>query len=214
MASIVSDNPTLENNNTAYGYEHKRLFYLHDLEDWKVHHDDTDVRGWDVKLGTNQKVGEIENLIVDKAAEMVRYLEVTGDSDFYNDYRDNGYYLDRDSDRVFDADHDEHFIVPIGMARLDHSNRCVIVEGVQAEVFGKVPRYRRGSELLPSYEVRTVDFYNDYTPDHAKGYDRNRYSNFDDSKYRSLDDSFYKSGYFNSDRYYNRHEEAITSKGL
>ena len=214
MSSIVTDNPTATADNTALGYDHKRLFYLHDLEDWKVHHDDTDVRNWDVKLTTGLKVGTVDNLIVDTTAKKVRYLEVNTEREFYNNYREEGYYLDNNSGRTFDADHDEQFIVPIGMVSLDHDNDCVIIESVQAEVIGKVPRYRRGSALMPSYEVRTVDFYSDVDPTYASTYDRTRYRNFDDAKFKSLGDSFYTSGYFNSDRYYDRHTEAITSKGL
>ena len=214
MSSIVTDNPTATDSNVALGHTHQRLFYLHDLEDFKVHHDDTDVRGWSVKLAGGQSVGTVENLIVDKGERLVRYLEVTGDRDFYADYRTDDYYLDKDAGRVFDADSDEHFIVPIGMARLDHDNKSVIIEGVQADVFGGVPRYRRGSELMPSYELRTLDYYSDNSPEYASSYDRGMYRDFDDSKFRSLGDSFYTSGYFNSDRYYNRHNEAITSKGL
>ena len=217
MSSIVSDNPTTTTTGTtttATGHTHQRLFYLHDLPDFKVHHDDADVRGWKVKLSTGETVGTVENLIVDKGARKVRYLEVTGDRNFYKSYGDNGYYLDNDSGRVYDADHDEHFIVPIGVARLDHSDNEVYLEGVTTNVLGGIPRYRRGSQLSPRYEIETLNYLSDNDNEYSSSYNRSMYKDFDSNQYRSLDDGFYTSGYFSDDRYYNRHEEAISSKGL
>ena len=212
MSSIVTDNPTTAERHsatgTAIGHTHQRLFYLHDLDDWKVHHDDPDVRGWKVKLATGEVVGEVENLVVDKGARKVRYLEVTGDRGFFSNYRDNG------SGRVYDADHDEHFMVPVGMVRLDRSDNECYIEGASVDVLGGVPRYRRGASLLPSYELHTLNYYSDHDNEYASSYDRERYRDWNDDTYRSLDDHFYTSGYFNDDRYYDRHREAITSKGL
>ena len=216
MSSIITDkngDNSPNHTTTANGYTHQRLYYLHDLEDYKVHHDDTDVRGWKVKLGTGEVVGTVENLVVDKAAQKVRYLEVTGDRGFFSSYQNDGYYLDKDSGRVYDADTDSHFLVPIAMASLDHSDHEVYLEGVQTGVVGGVPRYRRGSSLLPNYEVATLDYYTDNDSVYASNYDRTRYRDLDRS-FRSLDDQFYTSGYFNDERYYDRHREAITSKGL
>ena len=217
MSSIVSDNPTPSQTTSAnqtIGHGHQRLFYLHDLEDFKVHHDDTDVRGWKVKLGTGETVGTVENLIVDKGARKVRYLEVTSDNAFFKSYADNGYYLDNDSDAVYDADHDSHFLVPVAMARLDHSDHEVYVEGVDVGAIGGVPRYRRGSSLLPTYERDTLNYYSDNGSEYGSGYDREMYRDLDNSTHRSIGDSFYTSGYFNDERFYDRHREASTSKGL
>ena len=47
-----------------------------------------------------------------------------------------------------------------------------------------------------------------------QGDDERRYRNYDEGSFRSLDDQFYTSGYFNDDRYYDRHSQAINSKGL
>ena len=220
MADIIADKSTANNNATRnthdgpLGHEHQRLFYLHDLTDFKVHHDDPDVRGWDVKLTTGEKIGEVENLVVDKEARKVRYIEVTADASFFSEYDRDDYYLDQDGDRVYGADHDSHFLVPIGMVTLDRSDDDVHIDGVTGEVIGAVPRYRRGSSLRPSYEVSTLGYYNRSGHDHASGYDETRYRDFDDGAFRSLDDNFYTSGYFNDDRYYDRHDEAIRSKGL
>lgn len=223
MSEILSDNPTTTKTttNTAeatgpLGHEHQRLFYLHDLEDFKVHHDDADVRGWSVKLSDGTTIGKVENLVVDKGARKVRYVEVTGDTGFFSSYNKEDYYLDKDEDRVFNADHDDHFLVPIGMIRLDRSDNECYVEGMTGEQIGGVPRYRRGSTIRPSYEVQTLGHYNTNSGDssYADGYNERRYRDFEDGSYRSLDDSFYTSGYFNEDRYYDRHQESQRSSGL
>ncbi len=217
MSDIITDKNTPTTNttttNSAIGHDHQRLFYLHDLENFKVHHDDTDIRGWKVKLSTGEVIGNVENLIVDKAARKVRYIEVTDDKALRAKYKDQGYYLDKDSNRVHDANTDSHFMVPIAMARLDHSDNEVYVEGVSMPRVGGIPRYRRGSELKPRYEIETLNYYSDDDHDYKTGYDRNKYKDFD-QKYRSMGDPFYTSGYFNDERYYDRHREATTSKGL
>ena len=218
MSSIVTDNPgnTQPGTTAAVGTDHQRLFYLHDLPDFKVHHDDTDVRGWKVKLTTGEVIGTVENLIVDKAARKVRYLEVTGDRSFFDGYDGDGYYLDNDSDRVFDAGHDEHVIVPIGMASLDHSDHEIYVEGMTPDTVYGMPRYRKGSELRPRYEIDTVNYLsdNDSGTSFGQGYNRASYSDFDEHSYKGLDDGFYGSGYFNKSRTYDRHQQAMRSSGL
>lgn len=220
MSDIISENPKTTSTSSTranagvLGLDHQRLFYLHDLTDYKVHHDDPDVRGWTVKLGNGTSIGKIENLVVDKAAQKVRYVEVTADTSFFSSYDRDDYYLDRDSDRVYGADHDSHFLVPIGMVRLDRSDNECYVEGIAGESMGSVPRYRRGTQLRPSYEVSTLGHYQGQGVDVGRGYDEARYRDFEDGKYRSLDDQFYTSGYFNDDRYYDRHREAQTSASL
>lgn len=219
MSEILSDNPTTETPSVnrvegPIGHEHQRLFYLHDLPDFKVHHDDPDIRGWSVKLADGTTVGKVENLIVDKGDRKVRYVEVTGDRGFFADYQRDDYYLDRDADTVFGADDDSHFIVPIAMIRLDRSDNDCYIESVGRDVVGSVPRYRRGSSIRPSYEVSTLRHYSTGDHEYAAGFDERRYRDLEDGPYRSLDDHFYTSGYFNEGRFYDRHAESITSKGL
>jgi hypothetical protein len=54
----------------------RRLFYLHERKDYKVHHDDPDVRGWYVYDQHNTRIGRVDNLIVDVVSNRVRYLDV------------------------------------------------------------------------------------------------------------------------------------------
>ncbi len=215
MADILQDNPRSSDPKVTNATGDKRLFYLHDLKDFKVHHDDPDVRGWSVQLDGGTTVGKVENLVVDKMAQLVRYLEVDADRNFSKDYSSRT-YLDTGEGTVFDADSDEHFIVPVGMSRLDLDNHIVYLTGVDSEVIGNVPRYRRGSEIKPRYEYDTVNYYADQRPQYAEGYDRKHYMpDVDDpDTFTGLNDQFYTSSFFDRDTYYDRHQRAISSSGL
>ncbi len=50
---------------------------LRDLRRYKVADSDSDVRGWDVFDGDGARIGTVDDLLVDPAAEQVRYLAVS-----------------------------------------------------------------------------------------------------------------------------------------
>jgi sporulation protein YlmC with PRC-barrel domain len=56
--------------------DQQRLARLRDLEGYAVVSDDPDPRGWDVMTRDGQRVGLVDDLIVDREAEQARYLEV------------------------------------------------------------------------------------------------------------------------------------------
>ena len=222
MSAIVTDNPTKTTTNEAFGTEHQRLFYLHDLPDFKVHHDDPDVRGWKLQLDNGDVVGTVDNLIVDKALRKVRYLEVKTDDAFASTYRDRATYLDTDYHDGYKEGSDELVIVPVGMVRLDYGSKTCKVSGVTADYLGLAPRYRRGSALRPRYEIETLHYYDnehptfkanadksDYSP-----FDRTAYRDFDENRFKGMHDRFYEHRMFNTDSFYNRHAEAQEPAGL
>jgi hypothetical protein len=163
-------------------------------------------------MGTT--IGTVENLVVDKAARKVRYLEVNVDRTFHNNYGDSGYYLDKDTYRANAIEDDIHFLIPIGLVSLDHSDKTVEIDGISADSLGATPRYRRGSAIGPHYEIHTLNHYADNHSSYGTSYDRSRYRDFDGNMYGGMDDQFYTSGFFNDSRFYDRHTEATTSKGL
>ena len=214
MADIISDGA--RGTNVAFGVEHQRLFYLHDLDDYQVHHDDTDVRGWKVALDDAQVIGTVDNLVVDKDAERVRYLEVKTDRTFTSKYRDGSTYLDRDDPGV-KGDADELLMIPIGIAEIDHSRGMVRLRGFSADYFGKAPRYRRGSKMRPRYEVESLHYYDnnyEHRDDKETAFSRDRYRDFDHDRHQGLGDDFYQHRMFDRSSFYDRHDEAIRSKGL
>ena len=171
----------------------KRLYYLHELSDYKVHHDDYDVRGWELIDGAGRRVGRIDNLLVDLKAQRVRYLDVEVDDSLVID-RKAVYQNPVDGlHSKLNEDGDVHVIVPIGMAVLDAKDKDVKVSTLAADIFQKVPKHAKGSHLTPEYEYNTVNTLtnnsltgNSITAEHNRStlYDTGFYdhSHFDDTK--------------------------------
>lgn len=81
-----------------------------------------DIRGWDVKNESGEKLGEVDELIFDTQSRKVRYLVLdTDDSDFELD--------------------DREVLVPIGIAQLHKEDDDVILPGVTAEQINRLPEY-------------------------------------------------------------------------
>jgi PRC-barrel domain protein len=115
---------------------------LKHLKDYQVAKDDPDVRGWPVIARDGRTVGEVHDLLVDTAAERVRYLDVE---------------LDRDllasapvvpgtagPPRPVGADGkaaEHHVLAPIGFARLDEDHKRVYLDGMDAHDAAVLPAY-------------------------------------------------------------------------
>jgi len=70
------------------------------ISDFEIVDGEPDIRGWDVKNATGQKIGEVEDLIIDARLKKVRYMVVDLD------------------DNDLDIKHDK-VAIPIGLAELD-----------------------------------------------------------------------------------------------
>ena len=116
------------------------LARLDELDDYKVADGDPDIRGWNVKTFAGQKVGKVEELIVDKAAMRVRYMDVKVDKSALN------------------TSEDRHILVPIGTARLDDERDDVLIHRLPAGGFAKAPAYT-GGRLTRDYERSLHDAY-------------------------------------------------------
>jgi len=113
--------------------KHRRLQEL-DRSDFEIVKDEPDIRGWDVKNSSGQKIGEVEELIVDAQQKKVRYMVV--------DLDDNELKLDH-----------HKVLVPIGLAELDREDDDVILPNVNAEHFNSLPDYDK-DHLTPEVERR------------------------------------------------------------
>lgn len=115
-----------------------RIVPLDELSDFKVADGDPDVRGWDVLSADGQRIGSVENLLVDTAAMKVRYLDVDLD------------------DELLSTDRDRHVLVPVGYARLDRDENRVRVDALNSTDVGALPAYTH-EPLTRDYEttVRT-----------------------------------------------------------
>src|SRR5215203_3827336 len=113
--------------------KHKRLQEL-DHSDFEIVKGEPDIRGWDVKNGAGQKIGEVEELIVDAQRKKVRYMVV--------DLDDNELDLE-----------DRKVIIPIGLAELHTKDDDVILPNIQAEQLRALPGYEEDN-LDPTIEAK------------------------------------------------------------
>ncbi len=132
----------------------KNLYYLEELPDYKVASDYYDVRGWDVIDAENRTIGKVTNLLVNKQAERVVYLDVEVDESLievgYNTYQIPA------SDGVhgfLNKDGDEHLIVPIGMVNLNNEQKKVLTNQIDYNTFAKAKRFKGGATIDPDYEL-------------------------------------------------------------
>lgn len=102
--------------------KHRRLQEL-DRSDFGIVEGEPDIRGWDVRNSTGQKIGEVEELILDARQKKVRYMVV--------DLDDNELKLDH-----------RKVLLPIGLAELDKEEDEVLVSSVKADQLQHLPAYR------------------------------------------------------------------------
>jgi uncharacterized protein (TIGR02271 family) len=91
--------------------------------DYEVAPGEPDVRGWDVCLANDQKIGDVDDLIIDPGEGKVRYLDVDLDSSALN--------LERS----------RHVLVPIAGAQLDTKEEEILLAGMSRETLLRLPDY-------------------------------------------------------------------------
>jgi hypothetical protein len=105
--------------------KHRRLQEL-DRSDFQIVDGEPDIRGWDVKNINKQKIGAVEELIVDAHEKKVRYMIV--------DLNDNELRLDH-----------RKVLIPIGLAELDSDHDDVLMPNVSSQQFSDLPEYDRNN---------------------------------------------------------------------
>jgi hypothetical protein len=96
---------------------------LRDLTDFEVADDNPDVRGWTIRGNDGQALGAVHELIVDPEAMKVRYLDVELDARFHIN------------------EHENHILLPIGVAAIDADGDNVFVPALNAESVLNYPPY-------------------------------------------------------------------------
>ena len=136
---------TNSNINTDIPSTYRQLYRLENLDDWKVHHDDVDIREYNVKTADGKTIGEVENLLVDVQDKKVRYIEVELNDDVPEvNPQAIGTYTERDGDRII--------IVPVGLAEINKDDKSVDISGLFHTDFRTYPRYKSKAALTPHYE--------------------------------------------------------------
>lgn len=151
--------------------EHKKhLYYMNELSDYKISDGYPDVRGWDVKDFDNRVVGKVDNLLVNKDAERVVYLDVEVDKSIIDAKHDPyGRPTHGDIREFVNKDGENHIIVPIGLVDLNTDSNFVYTDIVDHRTFSETKRYRKGDNVDREYEVQVLDSYGRKT--RAKDYD-------------------------------------------
>ena len=90
---------------------------LSEMNEFKVSGDDPDPRGWDVVGADGRTVGTVKDLLVDREAMRVRYLEVEL------------------------ADGGQRTLLPIGTAQLDDETDRVLFHQLRPEELAALPAY-------------------------------------------------------------------------
>jgi hypothetical protein len=100
-----------------------------------------DVRGWKVVDNNGNRIGKVDDLIVDPVAQVVRYIDV--------DLRDSA---------SPDDDKDYHLLIPVGTARLDDNDDVVVAQNLSMDQLDNYPRASRGG-INRDYESSVRTFY-------------------------------------------------------
>lgn len=161
------------------------LAHLSEMDDYEIRDGEPDIKGWDVRTLTGEKVGKVEDLIVDTALMKVRYIEVTFEK------------------LLMAGGEKRHALIPIGSSRLDDDADDVLLN-LRDEQLITLPAYVRGTltreyemELLHGFERvdtsptlvgEASDFYDDEHFNEGRAFEGRRAAERrDDSYLRRLD---------------------------
>ena len=116
----------------------ERIIPLDELDDFEVAEGDPDVRGWHVFSSDGQRVGEVDELLVDTTDLKVRYLDV-----------------DLDNAVSVEGEEDRHILIPIGYARLDEIDDHILVDTLDIATLSALPPYAQ-EPLTRAYELSVL----------------------------------------------------------
>ena len=177
---MLNDNRSEQNERVSLGDNDSmntmaagQLVHFDDLDDFKIAEGEPDIRGWDVRGTDGEKIGEVEDLLVDTAAMKVRYIEVRLEKEIAKQIAMNadlethhipnvGMSVDdivTDDDRKSRSDAARYVLVPIGVARLDDDHDDVLLDAHATQLVG-IPSYDGGpltrdreTDILRSYSA-------------------------------------------------------------
>jgi len=109
----------------------KRLQEL-DRSNFEIVKGEPDIRGWDVRYRNGEKIGSVEELILDTKAKKVRYMVV--------DLNENELRLEH-----------RKIVIPIGFAELDSGTDDVLIPNVSVDQLCSLHDYKRDA-LTPDFE--------------------------------------------------------------
>ena len=103
-----------------------------DRSNFEIVKGEPDIRGWDVRYKNGEKIGSVEELILDTKAKKVRYMVVD---------------LDENELRL----ENRKIVIPIGFAELHSQSDDVLIPNVSVDQLCSLPDYKRDA-LTPDIE--------------------------------------------------------------
>ncbi len=149
----------------------KNLFYLEELSSYQVADNDKDVRGWKVKDKDGRTVGKVANLLVNKSAERVVYLDLEVDNSVieanhkpYSARAQNGVH------EFLNEDGENHLILPVGLAHLNLESELIFTKAIDHQTFAETKRIKKGAPIHRDYEDVIMDSYvrNEHVQEYPK----------------------------------------------
>ncbi len=136
------------------------LFYLDHLSDYQVASGYSDVRGWDVIVADDRRIGNVEHLLVNKNTERVVYLDVKADDELVSITHDPYQVPAGEGAHEFlNEKGEDHIIIPIGMVDLDEDNEKVTSSKIDYDTFARAKRFRQVSDIDFEHEVKLLRHY-------------------------------------------------------
>ncbi|MBA6154216.1 PRC-barrel domain-containing protein [Gelidibacter maritimus] len=140
--------------------QNKHLYYIDELSDYKIADGYPDIRGWDVKDIDHRVVGKVDNLLVNKDAERVLYLDVEVDKSIIDaKYDPYGRPVQMEVREFVNKDGENHIIIPIGLVDLNDDSNYVYTDLIDHRTFAETKRYRKGDTINRAYENQVLDSY-------------------------------------------------------
>ena len=174
---------TTGSTTTFAGKPNRNLQFVEDLDDYKVHHDDVDIRDFDVKTLTGETIGEVEGLLADVTAKRVRYVEIEIEDDVIS--RHTGTY----------SDDDRNILIPVGLVQINAADKSISLHGITFDQLLGYPLFNRKNGYTVSYELDANNYLSDFH-EYGTTYQRDVY---DTDHYRNSDhlgDTFYTTRFY------------------
>lgn len=108
------------------------LYRLSEIGQYEISPNNPDIRGWTLIGLDGERIGKVNELIVDTQEQKVRYLDIEVDHDIAKEKN-------------------HHILVPIGVARLHKNDDNVLVEGLSSATVNSYPDFD-GQTITPEYE--------------------------------------------------------------
>lgn len=170
----------------------KNLYYLHELSDYKVASQDSDVRGWDVKDADNRVVGKVENLLVNRRKDKVVYLDVEVDKTIIDANHDPyGRPNNNQVHEFINSEGENHIIIPIGLVRLNEEQKYIYTETINHQTFAETKRFEKGRDVDREYETVVLESYDRFgDPEKRKRQLEEKKKNFETKPDNTYNENF------------------------